>query len=454
MRNLVAETPSHAQPRILIVASRDPGGPRTGRKAVIATIIRSLETLGYPLEVAVVARREPEGLPRERGVKVHRVPLAGPLQIARNLVGFARGRLSLNEALFYSPRGAERVRAIAQATGCELVVADMIRTVPLARATRLPMIVDLDDLLSERYEWLARQGGDNATILGYYAQQLPAFVSKPAGWIAARLLRIEARTVARREVEVAREADAVSLVAAAEAGRLEERAGVPVACLPMAIRIPPTPADVRSSDPSSILFVGGLDYFPNEVAVRWFASEVASRMGDPPPFHLSVVGACPDGVRDELESPAIRFLGYVDDVTGELPRHRAFVAPMVEGTGVKTKVLEAMAAGVPVVTSSAGVRGLSLENGVHCLVADTGEEFLACLRRLADDAGLAAAIGGQGRAYAAEFFSPEVIVSRWAHLMATVRREADAALPGSTAASSGPDIPVGRAASNAFETGQ
>ena len=390
MRNLVAETPSHAQPRILIVASRDPGGPRTGRKAVIATIIRSLETLGYPLEVAVVARREPEGLPRERGVKVHRVPLAGPLQIARNLVGFARGRLSLNEALFYSPRGAERVRAIAQATGCELVVADMIRTVPLARATRLPMIVDLDDLLSERYEWLARQGGDNATILGYYAQQLPAFVSKPAGWIAARLLRIEARTVARREVEVAREADAVSLVAAAEAGRLEERAGVPVACLPMAIRIPPTPADVRSSDPSSILFVGGLDYFPNEVAVRWFASEVASRMGDPPPFHLSVVGACPDGVRDELESPAIRFLGYVDDVTGELPRHRAFVAPMVEGTGVKTKVLEAMAAGVPVVTSSAGVRGLSLENGVHCLVADTGEEFLACLRRLADDAGLAA----------------------------------------------------------------
>ena len=453
MRPLLADTPSHEQPRIRIVASRDPGGPRTGRKAVIATIIASLEALGYPLEVAVVARREPEGLPRDPGVGIHRIPLAGPLQIARNLLPFARGRLSLNEALFFSSRGAERTRAIAQSTGCEIVVADMIRTVPLARATGLPMIVDLDDLLSERYRLLARQGGDSATILGYYAHQLPAFVSKPAGWVAGRLLRIEARTVARREVEVAHEAEAVSLVAAAEASRLEERAGVPVACLPMAVGIPPTPADVRSSDPSSIIFVGGLDYFPNEVAVRWFASEVASRMADPPAFRLSVVGACPDAARNELESPAIRFLGYLDDVSTELPRHRAFVAPMVEGTGVKTKVLEAMAAGVPVVTTSAGVRGLALESGVHCLVADTGEEFLACLRRLADDAELAAAIGSRGRAYVARFFSSEVIVNRWAHLLTTVRNEADAALPGPTGAPGGPGIPVGRAASSAFETG-
>ena len=62
----MVNAPSPEQPRILIVASRDPGGPRTGRKAVIATIIRSLEALGYPLEVAVVARRSPEGLPEPR----------------------------------------------------------------------------------------------------------------------------------------------------------------------------------------------------------------------------------------------------------------------------------------------------------------------------------------------------------------------------------------------------
>jgi glycosyltransferase involved in cell wall biosynthesis len=454
MLELVGQVHQEAKHRVLIVASRDPGGPRTGRKAVISTIIRSLQALGYPLEVAVVARRTPEGLPAEQGVRVHRVPLAGPVQIAKNLVGFARGRTSLNECLFYSKRGAEQIREIAAAGGCTLVVADMIRTVPLARAAGLPLIVDLDDLLSERYQWLLRQGGDNHTILGYYAHQLPRFLSKPAGWVAARLLRHEARTLDRRELEVAREADAVSLVAAAEADRLERRSGVPVACLPMSIQVPETPADIRASDPRSIVFVGGLDYFPNEVAVRWFASEVASRLGSPPRFRLTVVGRAPEGVAAKLRSPSIRFVGYVDDVALELSCHRAFVAPMVEGTGVKTKVLEAMAVGLPVVTTTAGVRGLAMEEGVHCLIADTGEEFVEKLERLALDPELATRIGAAGRAYVRDHFGPEVIQERWAKVLASVdSRTGSSVSAGRLFSADDVGTPLGRAASSAFETG-
>jgi len=420
---MVELKPSETKPRILIVASRDPGGPKTGRKAVISTIVNSLRNLGHPLEITVVARHEPEGLPHDDGTKFHRIPLAGPLQIVRNLVGFLQRRLSLNECLFFSPRGAAEVAEIARRTGCQLVVADMIRTVPLARATGLPLIVDLDDLLSERYRWLASQGGDNATILGYYAHELPEIVAKPAGWLAARLLSHEARTLDRRELEVAREADAVSLVAAAEANRLEQRAGVSVACLPMAVRIPENGADVAAGAAGSVAFIGGLDYFPNEIAVRWFRTEVASRMAHPPQFTLSVIGRAPDGVVAKLRSPAIRFLGYVDDVEAELRRHRAFVAPMVEGTGVKTKVLEAMAVGLPVVTTSAAVRGLGLDHGVHCLVADTGEEFLACIDRLARDEELAARVGAAGRDFVRRSFAPEIILRRWEMVLDNVMKE-------------------------------
>ena len=400
----------------------------------------------------MAARLKPEGLPSEEGVRIHRVPLAGPVQILRNLVGFARGESSLNECLFYSPRGAAQVQEIARAAGCELVVADMIRTVPLAQATGLPMIVDLDDLLSERYHWLAAQGGDPTTVLGYYSNQLPRFLARPAGWLASRLLGLEARRLDRRELEVARQAAAVSLVAASEANRLEQRAGVPVACLPMALRVPDTPADVRAADPSSIVFTGGLDYLPNEIAIRWFADEVASRMDTPPPFRLTVIGQCPDVLRSRLESPVISFLGYVDDIGVELPRHRAFVAPMVEGTGVKTKVLEAMAAGLPVVTTPAGVRGLSLEHGVHCLIAETGEDFLHCLARLRDDNDLAASIGAAGREYVREFFSPEVIVRRWERLIQGVVEGPHAtSMSGRRSVQAG--VKVGGGPSSAFETG-
>ena len=454
MSEIVGHVRPEGKHRVLIVASRDPGGPRTGRKAVISTIIRSLQALGYPLEVAVVARREPEGLPAEQNVRLHRVPLAGPIQIAKNLLGFVRGRRSLNECLFYSRRGADQIRDIARNMGCTLVVADMIRTVPLARAPGLPLIVDLDDLLSERYEWLLRQGGDNHTILGYYAHQLPQMLSKPAGWVAARLLRHEARTLERRERDVARQAEAVSLVAAAEAERLEQRSGVPVACLPMAITLPDTVADVRSSDPRSIVFVGGLDYFPNEVAVRWFASEVEQRLDSPPQFLLNVVGHAPEQVAAGLRSPAIRFVGYVDNVASELSRHRAFVAPMVEGTGVKTKVLEAMAAGLPVVTTTPGVRGLSVEDGVHCLVADTGTEFVERLEQLAREPEVAARIGAAGREYVRQHFSPDVIVERWAQVLASVEAGLDAPPPNELIRSTDElAVRVRPSASSAFETG-
>ena len=402
--------------------------------------------------MVVAARLQPEGLPPEEGIRIHRVPLAGPVQILRNLVGFARGESSLNECLFYSPKAAARVQEIARSTGCNLVVADMIRTVPLAQATGLPMIVDLDDLLSERYHWLAAQGGDPTTVLGYYSNQLPKPLARPAGWLASRLLGLEARRLDRRELEVARQAAAVSLVAASEANRLEQRAGVPVACLPMALRVPESPADILAADRSSVVFTGGLDYLPNEIAIRWYADEVASRMGASPQFRLTVIGQCPEVLRSRLESPAIRFLGYVDDIGSELERHRAFVAPMVEGTGVKTKVLEAMAAGLPVVTTPAGVRGLSLEHGVHCLIAETGEDFLHCLARLRDDDVLAAAIGAAGREYVREFFSPEVIVRRWERLIQSVVEGPHASsVLGPSSVQAG--VKVGGGPSSAFETG-
>ncbi len=115
---VVNRTPPE-QPGILIVASRDPGGPRTGRKAVIATIIRSLQALGYPLEVAVVARKDARG-PASATQGMHACTgsrLPARCRSPRNLVGFARGRMSLNECLFFSQRGAEKVRAIAAVDG-------------------------------------------------------------------------------------------------------------------------------------------------------------------------------------------------------------------------------------------------------------------------------------------------------------------------------------------------
>lgn len=409
--------------RILVVASRDPGGRQSGRKSVLTTIVAALRTLGHDVVVVAVARELDDRRPAVyEGVPVLRLPPPGPARIAANVAGrVALGRLSLNEALYDSPALGRRLREIAAERGCELVVADTIRTAALAARTGLPVVADLDDLLSVRYAGWAESGSGTTAILGYYGDGLPVWARRVGAALAGRLLRIEVRLARRRELAIARSAAAVSLVSPAEAARLAGRAGVEVATLPMAVPVPEPPADPSAAPAGSALFVGGLDYAPNLEGLRWLVREAAAPLEQRVPgFRLDVVGHCPDAARAELQHPLLALRGYVDDLAAELRGHRMLVAPILSGTGVKTKVVEAMAAGLPVVTTPAGVTGLEVQDGVHCHVASDPDDFAERVARLAGGPEGAARMGAAGRELAVGRHSLAAVAEGWRELLSRV----------------------------------
>jgi glycosyltransferase involved in cell wall biosynthesis len=116
----------------------------------------------------------------------------------------------------------------------------------------------------------------------------------------------------------------------------------------------------------------------------------------------------------------VRFEGYVADLASRLCEAAFFVAPIVSGTGIKTKVLEAMAAGVPVVTTPQGVSGLEVEHRRHCFVCERPADFPTAIRALADPA-LCAELGANARRYVEQNFSPEVLRRRWAGVLEVIR---------------------------------
>ena len=303
----------------------------------------------------------------------------------------------------------------------DVVVADTIRVVGLADGSDPPLIVDFDDLFSTRYADLEAAGGNPESLLGYYARSLPRTLVKPLAMIAGRALRREAKVLRRREVALARSSAAVSLVGEQEAAELAHRAGVPVAWLPMAVPVIDPAAPVAGNPGDRFACLGGMDFQANLLSLRWFADEVLPAvLALCPDFHLQMIGYCPDPVRDELTRPGLSFAGYVDDLEGELRQYRGFVAPITTGTGVKTKVLDAMAVGLPVVSTPLGVAGLGARDGTECLLAEDPAGFATAIQRLSQRPEEAATLGSAGRELVRRSFAPEVIAGRWRDVLAGI----------------------------------
>ncbi|HWY14771.1 MAG TPA: glycosyltransferase [Rhizomicrobium sp.] len=132
-----------------------------------------------------------------------------------------------------------------------------------------------------------------------------------------------------------------------------------------------------------ILFLGGFGHNPNLKAVRFFAGEVMPLIRNRLPTAVfDVIGSGARSMIPELKSDQVRILGYVPDLSEPLDRARVFVAPLFAGAGLKGKVLDAIAHGVPCVLSTIAAEGIGLIDGIDCLIANSKEAWADCVIRL------------------------------------------------------------------------
>ncbi len=225
------------------------------------------------------------------------------------------------------------------------------------------------------------------------SQRLPAPLRPLAAFDRWRYRRWERRVLPRAAKVIAvTESDAAQL--AAIAGRAVAVVVNGVNCAAFAGNTP----DVTSG---RMLFVGNYEYAPNIDAVRWAVEEIMPevwrRNAD---VRLCICGyAMPPQWAERWPDPRLEWRGFVADL-GELQRSSLlFLAPLRHGGGSKLKVLEAMAAGLPVVSTSQGVSGLNIEKGVSYLGGETPAALAEAAAALFDDSARALAIGNAGRRY-------------------------------------------------------
>ena len=154
-------------------------------------------------------------------------------------------------------------------------------------------------------------------------------------------------------------------------------------------------------EPFTMLFLGSFRHLPNQEALEWFVRNVLRRVREKEPrARLIVIGSEPPPRHSlpEAEADAIDLVGFVDDIREPLARYAVFICPILSGSGVRVKLLEAFASGIPVVSTRLGAEGLAARDGEICALADDPQEFADRVVELLHDPAKSAEMAARARA--------------------------------------------------------
>ena len=358
--------------KILYLCHRFPFPPKRGGKIRPFNMIRHLSASGHEVIVASLARSTQE-VNEGRGISPYCssfeiVEVRDPMQMAR-MVALLPTPTPSSVGYFYSPKLARLVRDLLRRQRFDLILVHCSSVAQYVAGVRgVPKILDFGDMDSQK--WLE------------YARYKPFPLS--AGY------RLEGIKLQREEKRLARMFDLCTATTRAEWETLEGYGlGVASDWFPNGVDADYFAPTEEPYDPDTLAFVGRMDYYPNQECMFDFCANVLPLVRRRRPgVQLLIVGADPSAEVKKLgEIPGVTITGSVPDVRPYLRKSAVMVAPLNIARGTQNKILEAMAMGVPVVTSRAAAKGVDAVAGEHFVVADTAEEKANAMLRLIEDRG-------------------------------------------------------------------
>jgi glycosyltransferase involved in cell wall biosynthesis len=274
------------------------------------------------------------------------------------------------------------IKQVTTQTQFDIVHADQLNMAQYAqRVTRAGKILDAHNAL-----WLL------------YKRLWQTMAPGPKKWLLGR----DWHLLKQYEGQICRRFDGLLTVSEEDKAALQEAAGrsLETTVIPIAIDTDEVVKVHRFAEADHILHIGTMFWPPNIDGILWFLHEIFPLIqARRPNTTFNVVGAKPppEIMAYSNNGSGVNVTGYVIDPTSYYERTGVMVVPLRAGGGMRVKILNALAQGLPIVSTTLGCEGIAVEPGRHLLVADTPEAFAQATLGLLEDKRLADALGYDGR---------------------------------------------------------
>lgn len=410
--------------RLVFLTARLPFPASSGRKNVMYNYCKILHEI-YGYDITVISYLEEGDNPHKKPEFISDVMVLPNVSAKRKMQNllfrtFFLKKWPMQVSLFWDPANAGRIKKALDEIMPDIVITDMVRMTEYAQEYQGYKIADLDDMLSIRYERQLSQDMESINPYGAYLYSLPKHVQKilSSGGIKTRILKSEVSLLKKYERNIAKSYNKIVFVADREAEILNNELEFDRAvAVPLGVDFEYYSEffGKQKKNQHTIAFLGAMSVAHNEAGAIHFIKDIfpliQEKVSD---AKFIIVGG---GITNKLkkvaeENSSVIFTGRVDDVRTEVGKCQVFVCPLTFGSGIKTKNLEAMAMGVPVVTTSIGAENINAIDGQDWLIADDNRKFADQVVRVMTDNCLSEKLTQNGNVYVKENFTWDVAKER------------------------------------------
>jgi sugar transferase (PEP-CTERM/EpsH1 system associated) len=403
--------------QILLLTPQRPYPPHQGTTLRNFNLVREL---AKHHTVCVLTFLEPDQNPADPGPLpelcrwVETVP-APTRSTARRLRQLALSRRPDMTWRLWSPEFNARLQAILQAEPFDVVEIEGIEMSPYLPTVLAAVPKPLVIFDAHNAEWILQQRAFTADI------------KNPVRWPAAAYSLVQWRRLRRYEANLLAQVDHTVAMSAPDKVALRNVAPqAPITVIPNGVDLAAYGSFSGKPVHFDLLFTGKMDFRPNIDAMLWFGQEVWPQiMAGRPHTTLAIVGQRPHPRLNALRDlPGVTITGFVDDVRPYLAGAGVYVAPLRVGGGTRLKLLEAMAMGKAIISTTVGAEGFPVVNGKELILVDGPKAFAAETLALLNNPAQRRQLGQTGQNFARANYGWDALVPHLEKIYRNLRQTA------------------------------